>query len=416
VQMFLVVALTVLIAVLALGLPDIGGISGMIEKAPKRHYDWSELARPGFIALWLIGLVLTKCFEENSIDKSAKYLMTRSDRHARLTLIIPLLGMILGPLLWLVPPTVAAIRHPDMAVLFPSLKFPEEGAFLATAMDVLPQGMIGLLLCGIFAATLTTMDAGLNQGAGIFVRNFYLPVLHPGCPEKKLLVVSKIATGVSGAIMMGSAMAWNSFRSLGLFDLVNQVAVSLGLPMAIPLCLGLFWRKTPPWAAWSTVLVGLATSFVVKAWLKPEMFAWIPGLQGPYTVEEVTQFNLFATILFVGGACTGWFFATTVFYEKSDPEYKQRVEDFFHQVNTPVTAKPDEELREDQAIGGSIGKLCLIYGSFVSALAAIPNPPAGRACFLACGGAMALAGLLLWRGHRTRKPPLLSGESDDPSR
>lgn len=416
VQMLLVVALTVLIAVLALRLPDIGGLSGMIEKAPKRHYDWSELARPSFIALWLIGLVLTKCFEENSIDKSAKYLMTRSDRHARMTLIIPLVGMIVGPLLWLVPPTVAAIRHPDMAALFPSLKFPEEGAFLATAMDVLPQGMIGLLLCGIFAATLTTMDAGLNQGAGIFVRNFYLPVLHPDCPEKKLLVVSKIATGVSGAIMIGSAMAWNSFRSLGLFDLVNQVAVSLGLPMAIPLCLGLFWRKTPPWAAWSTVLVGLVASFVVKAWLKPEMFAWVPGLQGPYTVEEVTQFNLFATILFVGGACSAWFFGSAAFYEKSDTEYKQRVEAFFRQVNTKVTARPDEEQREDQAIGGSIGKLCLIYGSFVSALAIIPNPTGGRLCFLACGGAMALAGLLLWLGHRTRKPPLLSGESSDPPR
>lgn len=36
--------------------------------------------------------------------------------------------------------------------------------------------LLGLLICGIFAATLTTMDAGLNQGAGIFVRNFYLPI------------------------------------------------------------------------------------------------------------------------------------------------------------------------------------------------------------------------------------------------
>src|SRR5690606_29426280 len=220
------------------------------------------------------------------------------------------------------------------------------------------------------------------------------------------------ATGVFGLIMMGSAMAWNTFRNLGLFDLVNQVAVSLGLPMAIPLCLGLFWRKTPPWAAWSTVLVGLATSFAVKFWLKPEMFGWIPGLQGPYTAEEVTQFNLFATILFVGLACISWFFATSVFYAKSDPAYKQRVEDFFRQVNTPVTARPEEEMREDQAIGGSIGKLCLIYGSFVALLAAIPNPAGGRLCFLAIGGVMAGMGTLLWLGHRTKRPPLLSGAEE----
>jgi solute:Na+ symporter, SSS family len=105
--------------------------------------------------------------------------MSRDDRNARMTLIIPVIGMILGPLVWLVPPTVAAINHPDMGALFPNLKVPAEAAFLQTAADVLPQGMLGLLVCGIFAATLTTMDAGLNQGAGIFVRNFYLPIFNP---------------------------------------------------------------------------------------------------------------------------------------------------------------------------------------------------------------------------------------------
>ncbi len=410
VQMFLVVTVTLTVTILALNMPEIGGLSGMIDKAPSQHYDWSELARPQFIVLWVIGLILTKCFEENSIDKSAKFLMTRSDRHARMTLIIPLIGTIVGPLIWLIPPTVAAINHPDMAAIFPKLKFPEEAAFLITAADVLPKGMLGLLISGIFAATLTSMDAGLNQGAGIFVRNFYLPILNPNCSEKKLLIISKISTGAFGVIMMLSALLWSSMRNLGLFDLVTQVAISLGLPMAIPLCFGLFWRKTPPWAAWSTVLVGLPTSFAVKFLLKPEMFTWIPGMNGPFTHEETTQFYVFGTVLIVGVVCALWFFGTSLFYKNSSDAYKAELDEFFIRLKTPVHQSKGEELRENKAVAGSIGKLCIIYGGFVTLLVAIPNPIGGRLCFLGCGGSMVLFGLAIWKMNQTKKPGFLSGE------
>ncbi|MFC7336384.1 hypothetical protein ACFQY0_04275 [Haloferula chungangensis] len=403
VQMFMVVAVTTLVAVLALNQPDIGGISGMLEKAPPAHKDWSQFARPQFIVLWFLGLMFTKIFEENSIDKSAKYLMTRSDRHARMTLIIPIIGTLIGPLMWLVPPTVAAIRHGnEIDQIFNKLKFPEEGAFLLTASEVLPTGMLGLLLCGIFAATLTSMDAGLNQGAGIFVRNFYLPILSPKCPEKKLLIISKLSTGVFGMVMIGSAMAWETMREMQLFDLMTQVAISLGLPMSIPLLYGLFWRKTPPWAAWSTVLVGMAASFTVKFVFKPEMFAWLPGMEGPFMVEEVTTFYVFGTVIFVGGLCTLWFFGTSFFYDPTDQKYMATLDEFFGRLKKPMDGSEGAETPENRAVAASIGKLCLIYGVFVAALMAIPNPISGRLCFLGCGGVMIVVGLLIWRSHRVR--------------
>lgn len=416
VQMFLIVLVTVAVAVLALGLPEIGGIGGMLEKAPEQHYDWSGFARPEFILLWFVALMVTKTFEENAIDKSAKFLMARDDRNARMTLVIPTLGAIFGPLLWVVPPTVAAIKHPDMAALFPTLKVPHEVAFLQTAADVLPQGMLGLLVCGIFAATMTSMDAGLNQGAGIFVRNFYLPVINPDCPEKKLLIVSKITTAGCGFVMLGFGLASESLRDSNLFDLVNQVAVSLGVPISIPLFLGLYWRKTPPWSAWSTVLVGLAASLTLNALMQGadggkdlSGFYWLPGLSAEMTAEETTQFALFATVFFVATVCVGWFFLTSFFYEESSEAYRRNVEEFFDRLRTPVAARSGEEAREDQAVAGSIGKLLLIYGTFVASLVWIPNEPKGRLCFLLIGGFMAVVGGMLWRTHRTKRPPMLSG-------
>ncbi len=404
VQMFLVVTVTVLVAVLALGQPDIGGVKGMWEQAPAAHRDWGEFARPQFIALWFVGLMITKLFEENSMDRSSKFLMSGSDRDARMTLIIPMIGMVVAPLLWLVPPTVAAIRHGDgIGLVMQNLKFPEEGAFVLTASEVLPTGMLGLLLCGIFAATMTSMDAGLNQGAGIFVRNFYLPVVNPKCPEKRLLVVSKITTAVLGLIMVLCAFVWESMRNMALFDLLTQLAISLGLPMSIPLFFGLFRRKTPRWAAWSTVLVGLAGSYVARFLLTPEMFSWLPGMEGPFLPEEVTTFRIFASVLLVVSVCTLWFFGSGWFYDVKDRAYMDQLDEFFGRLKTPLpeSAHPDPEAK--RSISKSIGRLCLIYGAFVSSLALIPNSPAGRLCFPACGAIMLLAGGLICRLNRSPK-------------
>lgn len=403
VQMFLVVTVTVLVAVLALGQPDIGGVKGMLDQAPSSHRNWGEFARPQFIAFWFLALMVTKLFEENSIDKSAKFLMARSDRDARLTLIIPMIGMLVAPLIWLVPPTVAAIRHgQDIEEILTHLKFPEEGAFVLTASEVLPTGMLGLLLCGIFAAALTSMDSGLNQGAGIFVRNFYLPVIGPESSERRLLWISKLATGVFGSIMVGGAFLWETMREMALFDLLTQVAISLGLPMSIPLFLGLFRRKTAPWAAWSTVLVGLAGSYIVGFLLTPEMFEWLPGMDGPFLPEEVTTFRVFSSVFLVGGLCTLWFFATGWFYDEKDEVYMKRLDEFFGRLQTPVGPMNAAGVKEEKAISVSIGRLCLIYGLFVSSLAWIPNTTPGRLCFPACGGVMILVGFVICLLNRRR--------------
>lgn len=396
VQMFLVVTVTVTVSVLALGQPDIGGLSGLIEKAPQAHSHWGSIARPEFIACYVLAFTTMKLFEENAIDKSSKFLMARSDHHARLTLVIPLLGTVLGPLIWLIPPTVAAIRHPDMASLFPALSFPSEAAFLLTASEVLPKGMLGLLVAGIFAATLTTLDAGLNQGAGMFVRNFWLPVVDPNCPERRLLLLSKLATGVFGVVIVVIGLAFNAFRQSGLFDLLNQLAVSLLLPMVVPLFFGLYYRRTPSWSVWTTIVIGLVLSLVMNAVAQPSWLAAIPGFAGPYTPEEATEFSLFATVAVVGGACTAWFFFTSLFYERAPAAYRADVDEFFGRLATPIDERSDADPAADAELGLVIGKLCAIYGGFLLLLGLlVPNALQGRVAFWACGGVMLVSGLLL---------------------
>jgi len=400
VQMFLVVTITLVISALALAQPQVGGFSGMIHKLPAQHFNWGEFARPEFITFWFLALLFNNLFCQNTMEMSTKYLMARSDAHARKMMIFPLVGTLVGPLMWMIPPLVAAVVYSPEQIqhIFPNLgKHPEEGAFLLTAHDVLPQGMLGLLIAGIFGATLSSLDASVNQGVGILVRNFYLPVINPKCSEKKLLVISKISTGMFGVIIIAIGLVVSHLRTLPLFDLLNQLGVSLWLPLAIPMCLGLFYKRTPAWSSWTTVLIGLTMSFVVKFFTKPEMFTWLPGLHGPFKPEETTQFYLFATVAGVSVVCVAWFFFTSLFYEQSSPEYKARVEEFFQNLKTPVGDLNAEQVKENHKVVGTIGTLCMIFGSFVLLLMFVPNDGVKRLGFLFSGGIIFSVGWLLRR-------------------
>ena len=403
VQMFLVVTITLVISTLALALPNVGGLTGLVHKLPTQHFNWGEFARPEFISLWFLALLFNNIFYLNSMEWSAKYLMARSDAHARKMMIFPLFGTLIGPLMWMLPPLIAAAVYSPEQIhnIFPNLgKHPEEGAFLLTAHDVLPRGMLGLLVAGIFGATLSNLDASVNQGVGILVRNFYLPIINPQCPEKKLLIISKLCTAMFGIIVIIIGLVISKLRTLPLFDLLNQLGVSLWLPLAIPMCLGLFYKRTPAWSSWTTVLVGLAMSGVMKFCTTPQTFAWLPGLHAPFKLEELTQYYLAATVAGVCITCVGWFFFTSLFYEKSSPEYKARVEDFFQRLETPVGDLTEEQVKENHKVVGAIGALCMIFGSFVLLLLLVPNDNIRRLGFLFCGGIIVLVGWLLRRSAK----------------
>jgi Na+/proline symporter len=439
VQMFLVVTVTLVISAFALYQPAVGGFSGLMEKVPASYYHWGEFARPEFIALWFLALTFNNIFTQNTMEMSAKYLMARSDAHARKMVLFPLIGTIVGPLLWLLPPMVASVTHPGgLGNILPTLSHPDEGAFLVTAHDVLPAGMLGLLVAGIFGATLSSLDASVNQGVGILVRNFYLPVINPKCPEKQLLLLSKCCTAAFGLFIINIGLIVSQQRSAGLFDFLNQFGVGLYLPLAVPMCLGLFYKRTPPWSGWSTVLVGLVTSFFIMLFVKTQavldpsstkflihiqiwveshlhvalptitgLVGWIPGLAAPLKQKETAQAVLIATAFGVIIVSVTWYFLTSLFYEKSPAQYRANVEEFFARLKKPIEDMTAEQVKENAKVVGAIGLLCMIFGAFVVLMMLVPNTGLKRIAFLFSGGSIFGVGWLLQRVSKRKRTPTL---------
>ena len=408
VQMLVVVTVTIAACFLALAHPEVGGIAGLVEKVPESHFHWSQLADPKIIIFWTCALVLTQgCLINNMAEGGSRFIMVKDHKHARKAVLIPLVCFIIFPLIWLVPPMAASITIPDIAAAFPGLKNPSEGAYVGISLQTMPKGLIGLLICGIFAATLSSMDSALNRSAGILVRNLYVGLINPDAPEKRQLIFGRIITLCLGAAMLVMGLYLNKFREADLFDIVLKYLSQLLLPLSVPMLLGLFIRTAPKWAAWSSVLVGLAISQTISKVYNPVWIEKLFDIGRELNERETGDAQIAVTAFAVVTGCTLWYLFSMLFARRNSPAFNKQVDEFFKDVNRPIDLVAENVPDTDTAQFRAISFICFIYGGFVMLLTLIPNSFGGRLAFVFCGGFILLVGwglrMAAMRTERKRK-------------
>jgi len=409
VQLLILMAVSIATAFLVLGHADIGGISGLVEKVPSHHFNWSEVAHSEIIWLWIACTFVHKLVNLNNMQDSYRYLNVKDEKQSRKAALLASVLMLVGPVIWFIPPMAASVFSPDLAVEFPAIEKPHEVAYVFAAMQVLPAGMMGLLVCGLFAATISSMDSGLNRNAGIFVRCFYQHVVKDPSP-KHLLRVGQVASALFGFFIILIAIFINELKGLDLFDLMMMFSGMIAIPYAIPLMWGIIFKNTPSWSGWSTVLIGFTVSFAltffwetdgVKTYIiDPTWIGQWLGFDEEMSTRELKDYLYFAPIYTNVVICSVWFFFTAFFNGSSTSEYRERVDKFFTAMNTPIDFEKEVGEGKDSVQSKTLGILCLVYGSFVLLGVLIPqetNPIAGRLAFLFCGGLIAGIGLLLYR-------------------
>ena len=414
VQLLVIMTVTVVAAVLVLNMPEVGGITGLLDRMPSYHFDWTELAGTQVIGLWLVGIFVNQMASAiNLTAGGSRYLYVKSDRDARKAAFMVMVGFLVGPMLWFIPPIAASFVIPNIEALFPSLTHPEEASYAAICMRVFPRGMMGLLACGIFAATMSAMDSGLNRNSGIIVRNIYKPLLRPDAGEKELLLAARLVTLALGIWMIIIGVWFSKINKLPMFEWTMLVAGLISIPMMLPLMLGIFCKRTPSWAAWSTIVLGLLTAYLVKFHIEPQWIVGLLGMSRDLTAREANDVQFAAMVLTVTLVSTTWFLFSRRFYREAKPETRREVEAFFRDLDTPVTADSDEHRHTDAMQYKTLGLLCLAYGAFTLAGALIPNELSGRLCFVFCGGSVMLIGGALYWLYRRKKRDLSEAAAEN---
>ena len=395
--MQMVVIMTVTIACAGVGLYHAGGITPIIENFPADFVSGTNMNYMTIFYIWAFSIFLKQIGLTNNILYSYRYLVAKDSFHARKGALLACLLMTLGPVIWFIPSWFLAGTGIDLAAMHPELgaKY-SEASYLAFVKLYMPAGMVGLLVAAMFAATMSSIDSGLNRNAGIFVKNFFQPILVPNISEKKLMVVSRLITIGFGVLIISLALFLNSLKELSLFDAMLLMSALLGFPQMIPSFLGFFIRKTPDWAAWATILVGAIVSYIIAVVLQPEHVEnWLSlsqELTGREWKDIIVAASLISHIIITGG----FFCLTTLFYRGLTPERDKAVTRFFTNRDTPVVKGKYEHALLDNRQRIILGRMIAAAGIFMMSMMAVPNPFGERLLFLGCGIAVLLVGVLLF--------------------
>jgi len=414
IQAVIMFFVAIMVACFSVSRPEIGGIANLPSVLPARHLHFTLDTSPALVWLWLVWQVFTYVVMQLDVRMSVKFVRVKDDSSARkmvLMHIVPQVILLL-PVVMQLPSVCAAVLFPDLKSVFPYLKNPEEGAWLAMAIAVLPQGLIGLMVCTLFGASSQMLDLTLNSNAGFFVRNVYARYINPTASDKRQVVVGKIATGIFGIAAVLVGLAVNALRSLDLFDLFQILNALLLIPMVVPMALGLFIKRTPNWSGWSTVLIGVAAAVACNALYTPDLARRLLGSARALNLHEIndSQFIFVSVISFVVGSL--WFCGTRLFWRQAPLEHRERIESLFSDMARPVDHLAEGGENQDTMQYRIVGQLSLAMGGFLLLCAAIPNPWSGRMCFVIIGGILLALSYAFFR--ICWKAPKLSSQAQKP--
>lgn len=391
IQALVLVPITLVAAFTALRY--IGGFDAFVAGLPAAHWDLTAAAT-GFGPWWIVAVALEKLTNNNGLHYSSRYLCVDSSRDARKAAALSGALFLVGSVVWFIPPLAARASHLPLGS-YPDLANPAEMSYIAIAARCLPAGLMGLLVTGIVSSTMSAMDTGLNRNAGIFVRSFYLPVFRPKADERELVLAGRLTTAGFGSLVIVMALFYSSWRDLGVFQLMMNFSALVATPYAVPLFWCLLVRRSPDWAAWSTILVccvvGAAVSLLPKT-------AWAAGLPaeglGAWLAWVRAHQYIAVTIANVGLGSLWFVGAALLFGARGQSRARAtQVREFFAHVDTDVTAAGT--VAADYLRHRGVAQMCFVYGGFIALLALFSTTWSGRAGLLFCAGFMGAVGLAI---------------------
>lgn len=269
------------------GITEIIAIANTEEKAKLFDLSW-DFATPTIWAILLVVATDVPTWPKEQIMMQ-RVLATRSDKEARssvLTLaavVIPgsFLFFSIGTALWAFYKTHPERLNPliDTDATFP--------VFIAAE---LPMGITGLIIAGLFAASMSTLSSGLNSVATLTSVDFY-ERLSKNSTEEKSLRLAYFVTISSGIISTVVAVLFTFYDIQSMFDAMLQMTAILGGGFAGTYALGMFTRR----ANWQGALFGTAASVAVAIFLAPYVSAI---LLNPAAVASCMIVGYFSSYLF----------------------------------------------------------------------------------------------------------------------
>ena len=230
-------------------------IMGIWKQLPPQHHAFfNEPYSIGFVLVMFFLYFLS--YNGGSWSLATRYISSPTEKEASKAAWLSGVLYLLWPLILFFPMWAAPL-------LLPAGTVPSE-SYGWLMLEVLPTGMIGLVIASLFAATMGMTSSDVNTVAAVITRDI-LPVLSPTFNnDKYALRTARITTFVFTLATLVIALNYQRFGGvLGL--IVNWFAALLG-PTSMPLLFGLLpiFKRCGPRAAIASIVAGLLTFIITK--------------------------------------------------------------------------------------------------------------------------------------------------------
>lgn len=360
------------------GLHAIGGWGALAHKVPARMFDLFGAAGSGQFSVWgLIGILLVSLVQIHGLSHNMGiYGSAKNEFAARF-------GGVGGAYLKRLMIVLWAFAGLIAIALFtgPQSLSDPDSTWGAMANRLLGPGLIGLMLAGVLAGTMSTLAAKALAISSLFVRNVYRH-LHPAMTQAQGVLAARCT--IIGILALGAISAW----LMGSFLSIVNLVLTVNVPFGAAVLMIFFWRKLTPASVWCSVLlscvvilafpwtaskfdsVRTARSLVITSdgpAGRPEAVYWesvvrVRPSDPASPVEGRGRFNLECWLLGRAGLpVTRWSpnrrlvaqfyfdalfpFAVLILVSLvTRPVERARVDQFYGKMKTPVGATPELEL------------------------------------------------------------------------
>jgi SSS family solute:Na+ symporter len=225
----------------------------------------ADLLVQGFWVIFIFGIV--ENLKNFSVDQNyvQRFLSAPSEAEARKSLW-------LGGLLYI---PVSALFFMIGTALFvyylnvPAAGLPEQAdkVFPYFIVNELPTGLVGLVIAGVLAAGMSTLDSSLNSSATVWTVDFYKRLLRPNADDARQVTVIRTATAVIGVLATAASLLMIDAKSA--LDVWWKLSAVFGGGMLGLFLCALFYRHMQPRQAMFATAVGVlfvAWATITRTW------------------------------------------------------------------------------------------------------------------------------------------------------
>lgn len=316
---------SVVVAVAAVGLPQVGGLSKLLaHEAVKGKLsilpDFS--ATNVLMAVFVIPLAVQwwAAWYPGSEPGGGGYIAQRmfaakDEKNAvGATLFFNIAHYALRPWPWIIAALASLVVFPDLASLqkaFPQIPIGKLGHDMAypAMISFLPHGLLGIVVASLAAAYMSTISTHLNWGSSYIVNDFYKRFARKQAPEKELVLVGRISTVF--LMVLSGLFALMLQNALQAFKILLQIGAGTGLLFI----LRWFWWRINA----ASEIVAMVVSFLAAVY-----FELVHVRIGFSPLEDWQKFTLGAAI-----TTTAWLMATLL----GKPTDKETLLKFYRLIN-----------------------------------------------------------------------------------